>query len=154
METIDTLDTLEFVTTKVFRFYLISRNTPHCVTLYPCMYVHRGGDDSFLQFMSRMMEQYMKEEEVRSRHRTLLLQLREKTLKVCMCTPGLHCVAEDRGSQWAISYPGSTSVSLPPFESLKLVAKWYKHFFSPGEDQGRAGVAEVEAAEDEREGRG
>ena len=32
--------------------------------------------------MTRMMEQYMKEEEVRSRHRALLLQLREKTLKV------------------------------------------------------------------------
>ena len=40
------------------------------------------GEDSFFQFMSRMMEQYMKEEEMRSRHRALLLQLREKTLKV------------------------------------------------------------------------
>ncbi|CAI8037733.1 Centrosome-associated protein 350 [Geodia barretti] len=40
-----------------------------------------GGEDSFFGFMSRMMEQYMKEEEVRSRHRALLLQLREKALK-------------------------------------------------------------------------
>ena len=43
-----------------------------------------GGEDSFFGFMSRMMEQYMKEEEVRSRHRALLLQLREKALKVQM----------------------------------------------------------------------
>ena len=48
-------------------------------------HTHRVGEDSFFQFMSRMMEQYMKEEEVRSRHRTLLLQLREKTLKVSSC---------------------------------------------------------------------
>ena len=56
----------------------------------------RAGEDSFFQFMSRMMEQYMKEEEVRARHRSLLLQLREKTLTVSPSSVDTLCVSGER----------------------------------------------------------
>ena len=62
-----------------------------CVLTFPPT-SRPGGEDSFFGFMSRMMEQYMKEEEVRSRHRALLLQLREKALKVRDIPPWGHLV--------------------------------------------------------------
>ena len=45
---------------------------------------HRGAgttEDSFQHFMSRMVQQYVREEEVRARHQATLLQLRENALK-------------------------------------------------------------------------
>lgn len=44
----------------------------------------RGGrntEDSFQHFMSRMVQQYVREEELRARHQATLLQLRENALK-------------------------------------------------------------------------
>lgn len=35
----------------------------------------------FIQFMSRMVQQYMREEELRARHQATLLQLRERALQ-------------------------------------------------------------------------
>ena len=40
-----------------------------------------GGDESFLDFMSRMLHQYTKEEEMRAKHQSTLLELREKAIK-------------------------------------------------------------------------
>jgi centrosomal protein CEP350 len=42
-----------------------------------------GGstEDSFQHFMSRMVQQYVREEELRARHQATLLELRENALK-------------------------------------------------------------------------
>lgn len=40
-----------------------------------------GSDDSFFHFMSRMVHDYVREEEVKAHHQATLLQLREKALK-------------------------------------------------------------------------
>ena len=48
----------------------------------------RGTEDSFFYFMSHMVQSYVQEEEVRAKHQSALLQLREKAIKektkVCM----------------------------------------------------------------------
>lgn len=40
-----------------------------------------GTEDSFFHFMSRMVQLYVREEEVRGRHQAALLHLRENALK-------------------------------------------------------------------------
>lgn len=39
------------------------------------------GEDSFFHFMSRMVRVYMREDEVRAKHQSALLQLREDAIK-------------------------------------------------------------------------
>lgn len=39
------------------------------------------GDESFSDFMSRMLRQYVKEEEMRAKHQAALLELRETAIK-------------------------------------------------------------------------
>ena len=51
---------------------------------------HGGKEDSFQLFMLRMVHQYMKEEEVRAKHHTTLLQLREKALREKTKVRGHH----------------------------------------------------------------
>lgn len=41
----------------------------------------RGVEDSFSQFMSRMVHSYVQEEEMRARHQAALLRLRENAIK-------------------------------------------------------------------------
>ncbi len=42
---------------------------------------HGAVDDTFFHFTSRMVNLYVREEEVRARHQASLLQLREKALQ-------------------------------------------------------------------------
>ncbi len=40
-----------------------------------------AGEESFSDFMSRMLHQYVREEEMRAKHQAALLELREKAIK-------------------------------------------------------------------------
>ena len=39
------------------------------------------GEESFYHFVTRMVQQYVREEEMRGKHQAALLQLREKALQ-------------------------------------------------------------------------
>ena len=57
---------------------------------------HGVGEDTFFHFTARMVQQYVKEEEVRARHQATLLQLREKALKEKTKVRETLCVVKGR----------------------------------------------------------